>query len=185
MKGNLKKTGKLLTYAITPDFEKKTISCLKKIKCDFLQLRNRNFEISSKLNLDDLEFSKNKTKLIINYHNLKDIIDFNFSKIDGVHYQRDTLKFRDYVKAFDFLSCHCEEDLILAESKGFMYVTISPIFPTKSHPECNKFIDPSKLKIWCKRYRSLKIFVLGGISKDNLLKIDAEYSGYAGISLFF
>ncbi len=81
-------------------------------------------------------------------------------------------------------SAHNLEQALYAEREGADFITLSPIFPTKSHPEA-KPIGLELLKEVSQRV-SMPVYALGGIEWD---KIKLCYKngayGIGGIGLFF
>ncbi|MFN3870756.1 MAG: thiamine phosphate synthase [Aquificaceae bacterium] len=81
-------------------------------------------------------------------------------------------------------SAHSLEDALYAQKEGADFITLSPIFKTKSHPEAQP-IGLEKLREVAQRV-SIPVYALGGITWD---KIKLCYKngayGIAGIGLFF
>ncbi len=107
-------------------------------------------------------------------------------KAHGVHMPSQGLRV-DVVKSlFDGVvgySAHSKEEALLAQSLGADYITLSPIFPTKSHEN----VTPLGLNYLKDVVASVNIpvYALGGITKEN---IDDVFStgayGIASIRMF-
>ncbi|ADC88802.1 Thiamine-phosphate diphosphorylase [Thermocrinis albus DSM 14484] len=80
-------------------------------------------------------------------------------------------------------SAHNMEEALQAEREGADFITLSPIFPTRSHPNA----EPVGLKTLAEVSRavSIPVYALGGVTWDKLkLCYKNGAYGVAGISLF-
>ncbi len=108
-------------------------------------------------------------------------------KADGVHLPSNALDV-SVVKQIckDMLigySAHSKEDVFEAFNKGADYVTLSPIFPTKSHEDA-KPLGLDYLKDVVKSSKK-PIFALGGITKENAKDVlETGVYGIASIRFF-
>lgn len=81
-------------------------------------------------------------------------------------------------------ACHNEEDLIQAKQVGVDFVTLSPVLPTKTHPEVHP-MGWEKFSQLCKKI-DIPVYALGGMNKEMLnLALSHGAYGIAGISGFW
>ncbi len=81
-------------------------------------------------------------------------------------------------------SAHSLESSLYAEREGADFITLSPIFPTLSHPEA-KPLGLDELERVANKV-NIPVYALGGVNEENMeecLKKGAY--GIAGISIFF
>ena len=128
---------------------------------------------------------KNKINLVLINTYIDLAIKYNY---DGVHLtstQFDNIKKAKNENLFVMISCHNEEDIIIAKTNGADAVTYSPIFdtPNKGEPKGIK-----KLKYIVNKYQddSFKVIALGGIINDkHILQIkQTKANGFASIRYF-
>ena len=81
-------------------------------------------------------------------------------------------------------SCHSSDAVLLAESFGVDYVLLSPVFPTKSHPD-QTHLGINYLEKVVEKTR-IPIFALGGIEQNEHIAacLQAGAYGFAAISYF-
>ncbi len=108
-------------------------------------------------------------------------------KANGVHLPSNALDItvvRDFCKNMAIgYSAHSKEEAISAQNKKADYITLSPIHPTKSHPD-TKPLGIEYLKDVLKTLK-IPVFALGGISKDNIQEIlSTGVYGVASIRMF-
>ena len=143
-----------------------------KVSSNFEQLAKVFVEISKQNGLKDIYINNN----IELAHKLN---------TTGVHLTSSQFDKIQYAKQFDLkviISCHSEEDILMAIKSNVDFITFSPIFntPNKGEP---KGID--KLKDIVSRY-NIKIIALGGIiTKEHIKKIkNTSCYGFASIRYF-
>jgi thiamine monophosphate synthase len=111
--------------------------------------------------------------------------NFPLNLLDGLHLPaRSPLPNRELLGT-QWLgrSCHNLAEVVDAEDAGFDYVTLSPIFPTKSHPDAVP-IWPEGLEQIVKQVQ-IPIVALGGITAANrMFCLDAGAIGTAAIGMF-
>lgn len=114
--------------------------------------------------------SRRRTLFIINdYLDIARIVDS-----DGLHLGQDDVplkiarKFLGKDKIIG-ISCHSLKQALEAQSVGADYISIGPIFPTLSKPECK----PVGLNLLtrCKGKIELPLFAIGGINAGNLKEV--------------
>ena len=137
----------------------------------------------------DLQDALNATLKMVYYHpnarlsiNGADSLLHNNAYL-GLHLP-STLDWQDmrqrHPKCFMGGSLHTAFDIEKAKQATLNYVTISPLFPTQSHPEAHP-IDKATLKQILKRL-SCQTVALGGINGDTLEHIlDYNFDSYACI----
>jgi len=82
------------------------------------------------------------------------------------------------------VSCHSEEELVLAEREGADYALFSPVFRPLSKEDARPPHGPEGLRRACSRVR-IPVLALGGVTAENApLCIAAGAAGIAGISMF-
>lgn len=105
---------------------------------------------------------------------------------DGVHMPSNAIDIeilKSIYKGIIGYSAHSKQDAILAKHKGAHYITLSPIFHTKSHEE-TKPLGLDYLKDVVKSI-NIPVFALGGISKDNINSVlETGVYGVASIRMF-
>jgi len=107
---------------------------------------------------------------------------------DGIHIPEHALHKvssirKEYPDYFITASVHNEASIKHAMKVGVDAVLLSPIFPTKSHPETfkdiNLTIGVKALKIICSKYE-VPIYALGGVTRETAL--DLSNTGITGIA---
>lgn len=164
-------------------------NCIDKIESGYklIQLRSKHFSLQTyqKIVCSIIEIAnKNKTIIMLN----SDMIETNLYGAYGVHLTEKGLntyfpgKYGNNVVLS--ASCHSLNDIQLAEKFHCDFITLSPVLETNSHPEANLLGWEVFSQMTNKT--KLKVFALGGISKDDLTKAK-EYGAYgvAGISGFW
>ncbi|MCS7083987.1 MAG: thiamine phosphate synthase [Aquificaceae bacterium] len=106
---------------------------------------------------------------------------------DGVHLPRDELSPKVVKSISSSLivgySAHSLEEALWAEKEGADYITLSPIFKTRSHPDA-KPIGLETLKEVCERV-CLPVYALGGVSFERAKQCYKNGAfGIAGIDMF-
>ncbi|PID29477.1 MAG: hypothetical protein CR982_02650 [Candidatus Cloacimonadota bacterium] len=178
MKDSMKK---IKIYGITESFEK--IDEYNYKECDLIQLRDKSSTENNLLPyIEKLRLKYPLSKIVLNYYNFSILDKKDSLLIDGVHYQISNIGKREKRRKYDFLSCHNEEDLKIALNNNFDFVTLSPVFKTESHPNEKRILGVEKFNSLVGKYRSLKIFGLGGLNSKNIGFLKSF--GIAGISNF-
>lgn len=81
-------------------------------------------------------------------------------------------------------SCHNRQEAEKALAAGFDYVFLSPVFPTKTHPDARP-LGLDSLREICDQFPALPVFALGGVSAENETACRmAGAHGVAGIRMF-
>ena len=126
----------------------------------------------------------NISKVIIN-NNIKLAVKLGF---DGVHLtseQFDKINIAKKYNLYTIISCHTEDEVILAKEYGVDAITYSPIFykENKGQP---KGIENLKNIIFKYQNDNFRIIALGGIiSKENILQVKSTgVAGFASIRYF-
>ncbi len=162
-------------------------SLLKMTNVKMIQLREKHlkgkelYEIALKLRKITYEHS---TLLFINER-----FDIAIAvSADGVHLPENSFP-PSVVKGINSnmlvgFSAHSIESALYAEKDGADFITLSPIFRTRSHPETRP-LGLDTLEEVCKKI-SIPIFALGGINEENFEECFKRGAyGIAGISFFF
>lgn len=123
------------------------------------------------------------------------ILPFPFAHLarlgEGIHYRSfdpvpQTHPFPDPPSPFTTTSrsCHSLQDIQEAEAAGFTFAFLSPIFPTRTHPEAEP-LGLEMLKHTANQC-GIPIFALGGINQEYSTACQqAGAHGIAGIRMFF
>jgi thiamine-phosphate pyrophosphorylase len=101
----------------------------------------------------------------------------------GVHLTSNQFDKISYVKNMNLkviISCHNEDDIQKAISSKVDYITYSPIFNT---PNKGKAIGLAKLSYIVQKYKSIKIFALGGITNNENIKLIKQSKSYGFSSI--
>lgn len=112
---------------------------------------------------------------------------------DGIHLpefmlsEAEKIK-QDYPSMLISVAAHKEETIVEAEKLNLFASLLSPIYPTKSHPETfddiGKTIGINKLNELCERYK-IPVYALGGINRETAQELlNSKIAGFAGISGF-
>lgn len=112
---------------------------------------------------------------------------------DGIHLpefmlsEAEKIK-QDYPSMLISVAAHKEETIVEAEKLNLFASLLSPIYPTKSHPETfddiGKTIGINKLNELCERYK-IPVYALGGINIETAQELlNSKIAGFAGISGF-
>ncbi|MBT5767321.1 thiamine phosphate synthase [Pseudemcibacter sp.] len=107
---------------------------------------------------------------------------------DGIHLpefmlsEAEKIK-QDYPSMLISVAAHKEETIVEAERLNLFASLLSPIYPTKSHPETfediGKTIGIKRLNEVCEKYK-IPVYALGGINKETAQEL--IYSNIAGIA---
>jgi thiamine-phosphate diphosphorylase len=113
---------------------------------------------------------------------------FEQTQAHGIHLTSDYLMSLDkrplsngYIVS---AACHNLEQLMQAEKIGIDFVTLSPVLPTKTHPEAN----PLGWKLFSELCSATQvpIYALGGLTEEHFdMVISQGAYGLAGISSFW
>ena len=182
---------KKFIYLISPNkVNKKFYLDLDKVlshkNVKFFQLRLKN--------VDDVKLEKisNKIKKITTKHNIKFILNDNFTlarkiKVDGCHMGQNDGSFKAARKKLKnkILGITCHNSKILAIEAANMkadYIAFGSFFKSKLKPGAKK----ASLKIlkWAKKNIKKPIVVIGGINNLNYKKLLANGANYIAISSF-
>lgn len=122
-----------------------------------------------------------QAKLILN----TDIEIYQKLDADGIHLTSDTLmqlqKRPLPLNKLVSAACHNQEQLVQAKKIGVDFVTLSPVLPTKTHPEAMP-LGWEKFSELCNTVK-LPIYALGGMNKEKLnLALSYGAQGIAAIS---
>lgn len=109
---------------------------------------------------------------------------------DGIHLPEymlsDAEKIKqDYPSLLMSIAAHHEITVAKAERLDLFAVLLSPIFPTKSHPETftdkSKTIGIKRLNEVCEKYK-IPVYALGGINEQTAQELlNSNIAGFAGI----
>lgn len=112
---------------------------------------------------------------------------------DGIHLPEymlsDAKKIKqEYPSLLISVSAHNEITVSKADNLDLFAVLLSPIFPTKSHPETftdeSKTIGIKRLNEVCEKYK-IPVYALGGINEQTAQELlNSNIAGFAGIRGF-
>ncbi|MCX7829976.1 MAG: thiamine phosphate synthase [Acidobacteria bacterium] len=184
----------MIFYAITDRKLDKNRSLFAQIKrlisfgVDWIQIREKDLSDTKLLAIaQKARQMAEKKKIKIFISNRADIA--HLANCDGIHLSSDSIPTKEIKKRFKNLlvikSCHSLEEIKRAKKDGADFVTLSPIFETKSKE--SKSI-PLGLKMLNKAVYSLKmpIVALGGVDKTKILDLaNSGAYGIAGIGFFY
>ncbi|MCP8900234.1 Nudix family hydrolase [Gilvimarinus xylanilyticus] len=123
-------------------------------------------------------------RLVLNRHNAADFL--NSIPAQGIHLSSAALEKAPVLPADIIVgaSCHNQSQLQQAAKLGAHYATLSPVLPTKSHPDAtplrwNNFVHLAKKA-------TLPVYALGGMNEEHLPPVKQKGGqGIAGISCWW
>ena len=181
-------------YTITPSFDEQylpKIEAFFRAGNEFLQLRDKSADIA--VTIDFIKKVKliakkyPQVKLMINgsnNYNLNGVPLIEHFKLFGVHQSIHNDKSSEHFcpdGKFNLLSCHTKTDINFAVAAGFKAITLSPVFPTKSHPEQTETLGFENFSKLC-RLSQIPVFGLGGVTLEMLPQFK-EIKGCTGIAM--
>ena len=182
----------MLSYLITDPkyytnnpatFKKALIKALNTNKIDIACFRDKtssNFEELANIFIDICK--QHKIKNILINSNLDVAVKLDAIGVHLTSNQFDKIQKAKQENLFTIVSCHCLDEILLAQQKGADMVTYSPIFSTPNKGEPKGY---EKLKEVIKQV-DIPVIALGGILLEKQIKEvkEAKAKGFASIRYF-